>query len=93
MLGNGDSFCDHAILHGESMQHSIVSSIPCELIALPIYDLNEMDDDTISEYKAICKPYPDDAELRRIYLDLFRWNIWKKKLYKNIQIEKTNKRR
>ena len=75
------------------MHHSIVSSIPCELIALPIYDMNDMDERTVSEYKNVCKPYPDDIELRKMYLDLYRWNVWKKSLYKNVQIEKTNKKR
>jgi len=75
------------------MHHSIVCSIPCELIALPVYDLNDLEDHVISEFKSVTKPYPDDNELRKMYLDLYRWNIWKNSLYKNIQIEKINKRR
>jgi len=92
-IGNGDSFCDYAVLNKENMNHSIVCSIPCELIALPVYDLNDLDDNLIHEFRSVTKPYPDDDELRKMYLDLYRWNIWKNSLYKNIQIEKTNKRR
>jgi hypothetical protein len=75
------------------MHHSIVCSIPCELIALPVYDLNDLDENTVREYKTILKPYPHDYELRKMYLDLNKWNTWKKKLCQNIEIEKINKRR
>jgi len=92
-LSHGDSFCDHAIFNKEPMHHSVVCSIPSELIALPLYDLSEMNERTLTEYKAVCKPYPDNFELRKMYLDLYRWNVWKKSLYKNVQIEKINKRR
>jgi len=92
-VGSGDSFCDYALLNKQAMHHSIVCSIPCELIALPVYDLNDLDETTIREYKTILKPYPEDSELRKMYLDLNKWNAWKKKLCQNINIEKINKRR
>ena len=67
--------------------------MPCELIALPHYDLKTMNASLLEEYQALCKTYPDNTELRKSYLDLTRWNSWKKNLYTNIQIDKANRRR
>lgn len=92
-ISTGDSFCDSSILNKEPMHHTIVCSMPCELIALPYYDLKDMDEHLLEQYQAICKTYPDDTELRKTYLDVNRWNSWKKNLYDNIQIDKVNKRR
>jgi cAMP-dependent protein kinase regulator len=91
-LSNGDSFCDLALLNKEGMHYSIVCTIPCELITFPGYELTQMDAKIIKDYRSICKPYPEDMELRRVYLDIIRWDRWKKQLINNVHTENYNRR-
>jgi hypothetical protein len=74
------------------MRFSVISAIPCELITFPSFEMDMLSPIVKKEYKAICKPYADDEELRRVYLDLIKWEKWKKTLIENIKVEKTNKK-
>lgn len=74
------------------MLFSVISAIPCELITFPIHEMDNLPQNVIKEYKAICKPYAEDEELRRVYLDLLKWDKWKKTLIDNIKVEKINKK-
>ena len=92
-LSNGDSFCDSSIIRGETIHHTVVTTIPCELIYITAYDFKIMFDmPFFSQYEGLCKPYPEDSELRKLYLDMKMWSDFKRKMVNNVVVEKFNKR-
>ena len=92
-LSNGDSFCDSAIINKTNMHHTVVTAIPCELIYLTAYDFRIMFDTRfLEQYESLCKPYPEDSELRKFFQDTKVWSDYKRRMLNNVLVEKSNKK-
>ena len=48
-------------------------------------------EDILKQYKALCRPYPGDDDLKRHYFSHLEWKNFKTTIRENIQIEKINK--
>ena len=75
------------------MHHTVVTAIPCELIYLTAYDFRIMFDSSfLSQYESLCKPYPDDSELRKLFQDTKVWADYKRKMINNVLVQKATKK-
>jgi hypothetical protein len=79
-------------LKNEPIKYTVISAIPCELITLPGHELATLPTASLNEYSSICKPYADDDELRKVYIDMIKWEKWKKTLLFNLDTEKLIKK-
>jgi CRP-like cAMP-binding protein len=88
----GDCFCDYAYLNKEAVQFSAICTLPCKIFLLNKDDFSRFTKEELEEFRLKTRPYPCDAVLRKQYLELQRWNIFKKQYLKNIRLERDLKK-
>ena len=88
----GECFCDYAFLNKESVQYSAICTLPCKIFLLNRDDFSRFSKEDLEEFRTKTRPYPNDGVLRKQYLELHRWNIYKKKFLNNILLERDIKK-
>lgn len=92
-LSNGDTFGEDSILLKQPMRHSVVTTIPTEIFMLDMHDFLKLDKDLIIDnFLNFTKPYPDDSDLRRAFIEMNKWNKFKNDIVKTVHAENINKR-
>lgn len=76
------------------MQYTAVCSMSSLIFIFDKYIFEKVDLESIEQFKKTLKPYVCDRILKENYFEDIRWKIYKKKLIKNIKIQKAieNKR-
>jgi hypothetical protein len=75
------------------MQYSAVCSMPCQVFVFDKYIFEKIDVETLNRFKESLEPYRTDRAVKRNYFRDIKWNIYKKKLIENIQMQKTINRK
>jgi len=79
-LGTGDFFAEASVLFRDSMHHSVIPSMPSEVFVLDKFDFKKVHPTLMEEFKGFSKPYPDDTQLRQSFIELERWESYKKNI-------------
>lgn len=102
-LGNGDTFGDDVVIFKYPIKHSVVTMIPSEIFMLDGHDFLNLDKVTLffilihkqsirDSFIKFQKPYPDDKDLRRAFIEMNRWNQYKNDIVSNIKTDYVNKK-
>ncbi|CAD8098485.1 unnamed protein product [Paramecium sonneborni] len=92
-LGDGEIFGDFALLNEEESECSYITSIPSEIISISSFNLKMIvPQDRLEAYQKQIKQYPEDDDLKLLYEEKRNWNQYKRKLIKNIYVDKQNKK-
>ncbi|CAD8198186.1 unnamed protein product [Paramecium octaurelia] len=92
-LGDYDVFGDYAILNEIESDVSYITSIPSEIITISAFNIKKiLTMEVIQIYKQQLKRYPDDFDIQYLHEEKKRWNQYRRKLVRNISIEKQNKK-
>ncbi|CAD8117618.1 unnamed protein product [Paramecium sonneborni] len=92
-LSDYDVFGDYAILNEIESDCSYITAIPCQIITISSFNVRKLlPMDIVQIYKSQLKRYPDDEDLQYLFEEKERWNHYKRKLIRNIKIEKQNKK-
>lgn len=92
-LGDGEIFGDYGLLTETESQCSYVTAITSEIISISSFHLKKIvPQDVLEVYVKSLKQYPEDKDLEYLYEEKRKWNEYKRKLVRNVQIEKQNKK-
>lgn len=75
------------------MQYTAICSMPCQVFIFDKYIFEKIDYETIENFKLTLKPYVSDRVIKRSYFQDIKWEIFKKKLVKNIKVQKNINRK
>lgn len=88
-MGDGDIFGDYGLLTETESECTYVTSITSEIISISGYHLKRIvPSDILEVYTKSLKRYPDDLDLETLYEEKRKWNNYRKKLLRNVFIEK-----
>ncbi|EAR83882.2 cyclic nucleotide-binding domain protein (macronuclear) [Tetrahymena thermophila SB210] len=92
-FNDGDVFGEYSVFYQEVQEYSAISSTPCEVIYITVFDLNKIiPKENYEMYKESLKRYPSDADIRQIYWERKHWQEFRNKMIQNINIEKEHRR-
>ena len=68
-LGQGDCFGDYDVFHEQKMSYSVITTLPSEAYVVSLFEFKKIDEAIYNELKRFAKPYSNDKELRRGFLE------------------------
>lgn len=88
-IGNakhGDYVCDHELIWQTPMKHSIITSLPTELIYLNLYEIIEiLSTDDLKTIQTNIIKLPNEEEVIEKYIESVRWLKFKDVMLENIK--------
>lgn len=76
-----------------AMQYTAVCSMPCQIFIFDKYIFEKIDAECVERFKMSLRPYVCDKMIKEEYFEGIRWKIYKKRLCRNIRIEKGNSKK
>jgi cAMP-dependent protein kinase regulator len=96
-LSNGQVICDYAVLNNRPLQYSVVCVMPSYAYFIERKNITTMHSvssmqDALWEMKQHSKPYPDDIAIRKMFFEARRWSLYRRKVVKEVMLDKMHKR-
>ena len=91
-LYNGDFFGDDCLILRKPISHSMVTAMPSEILTLDIHDFMALNKEVHEHCLLLQKAYPDDSDLRKAFIEMNRWNKYKKDIIHSVRSENNNKK-
>lgn len=91
-LHNGDFFADDCVLLRKPIRNSMITAMPSEILTLDMHDFITLDKDVHESCLLLQKSYPEDADLRRAFIEMNRWTKFKNDMVHTVRSESINKK-
>lgn len=66
--------------------------MPCSVFTLPQFDFQLMSTQQLQSVCAAAKPYPNDEDIRQVFLEGVQWRVFRKQLVQNLKERKPQAR-
>jgi len=74
-IGAGEMFADYAAINERTMDYTVITTIPSDIILVRAKDLFAiLNKEEIEAFRKECRNYPSDEELRKKYYSQRKWN-------------------
>jgi len=74
-IGAGEMFAEYAAINEKTMDYTVITTIPSDIILVRVKDLlGILNSQELEAFKKECRNYPSDEELRKRYYSERKWN-------------------
>ena len=95
-IGNKTCLCDYEIFNKKPMFYSAVSFMPSQIILISHFDLKSIlgdFHDIMLQMKQQARPFPPEKRIRKQFIEMQKWELFKHKTVMNTLINYKNDRK